>query len=309
MLPLPLSQIAHSLRIAAISVLLISSSCAYASGPITVETAFGPVLRTEQPKRVITLGDNALDASLSLQVEPVGALASRGGNDIPDYLKTESGPLALVGTVRETNLEAVLKLKPDLILAAPGLAKEAYAKLSLIAPTVVPKGGVLDDWRSAFRSYASALGKEVVAEQRLAEIEQRVTALKSRLPSNLSASVVRWNPQGPLMMSSNLFAGQLLRQLGINANPLSNQLTARPHSDVLSLENLSKADADWIFLATLNPDGKKALEEARQQPAFARLNAVKNAHVASVDGQIWSSSSGYLAAQQVLNDIEKAIIR
>ena len=57
-----------------------------------------------------------------------------------------------------------------------------------------------------------------------------------------------------------------------------------------------------------NPDGRKALEAARQQPAFSRLKAVGNDRVVSVDGQIWSSSSGYLAAQQVLDDVEKALL-
>ncbi|MFR0690567.1 ABC transporter substrate-binding protein [Enterobacterales bacterium AE_CKDN230030158-1A_HGKHYDSX7] len=274
----------------------------------TLDTAFGPVKVKDNPQRVIALGENALDASLTLGVTPVGSLASRGGTDLPAYLKAKSGPLPLVGTVRETNLEAVLKLRPDLILAAPGLTREQYAKLSLLAPTVVPKGGSLDDWRGAFRTYAAALGKQAAGEQRLTEIDQRIAALRPRLPADTRVSVVRWNPQGPMMMSGHLFVGQILDQLGLQPNELAKQTDKRPHTDILSLENLSKADADWIFLATLNPDGEKALAEARQQPAFTRLNAVKSGHLASVDGQIWSSSSGYLAAQQVLDDVEKALL-
>ncbi len=275
----------------------------------SLDTAFGPVQVKEHPQRVIALGENALDAALALDVKPLGALASRGGSDIPQYLQEKSGPLPLVGTVREVNLEAVLKLRPDLILASSELSKEQYAKLSLMAPTVAPKGGPLSDWREAFKVYAQALDKQALAGQRLAEVDKRIAELRPRVPANASVSVLRWNPQGPIMMSSQLFAGQLLEQLGLQPNPLAAEQTQRPHTDILSLENLSKADADWIFLATLNPDGEKALAAARQQPAFTRLKAAQAEQLASVDGQIWSSSSGYLAAQQVLDDVEKALAR
>ena len=288
-------------------VLMTCSAGAIAS--TTLDTAFGPVTVHDHPQRVVSLGDNSLDAALTLGTKPVAALASRGGSDIPDYLKSVSGTLPLVGNVRAVNLEAVLAQRPDLILAGPDLTQEQFAKLSLIAPTVVPQGNALSDWRETLRAYAQALGKPSQAEQKVEQLDKRIAALRERLPTGLTLSVIRWNPQGPIMMSSHLFAGQLLDKLGIRANSLAAQQTARPHTDTLSLENLSKADADWIFLATLNADGKRALAEARQQPAFIRLKASQANHLASVDGQIWSSSSGYLAAQQVLNDVEKTLAK
>ncbi len=274
----------------------------------TLDSAYGPLKLDGTPQRVVALGDSALDAALSLGVHPVGTLASRGGDDVPDYLKARAGKIALVGSVREPNLEAILRLQPDLVLASGELSRDLYAKLSLMAPTVVPKGNSFQDWRETYATYAEALGKAEAGRQRLAEIETRSTELRQRLPQGQAVSVVRWNPQGPVIMSSNLFVGQLLDGLGLRANELAAAQSQKPHSDVLSLENLSRINADWIFLATLNPDGRKALEEARKQPAFTRLKAVVDDHVVTVDGQIWSSSSGYLAAQQVLDDVEKALL-
>ncbi|KAF1072194.1 MAG: putative siderophore-binding lipoprotein YfiY [Pseudomonas citronellolis] len=289
----------------------VAGSLAFTSlanaAPRTLDTAFGNVQINGTPQRVVTLGENALDAALAVDNQPLGALASRGGTDIPEYLKAKAGKPTLVGSVREPNLEAVLGLQPDLILAAPGLSRELYIKLSLIAPTIVPKGDMFDDWRDTFLLYADALNREDLAKQRLHAIDQQIAALRERLPQGKTYSVVRWNPQGPIVMSSKLFVGQLLDQLGLRANAISTAQEQRPHSDILSLENLAKVDADWIFLATLNPDGRKALAAARKQPAFSRLQAVKDNHLSSVDGQIWSSGSGYLAAQQVLADVEKAL--
>jgi len=273
----------------------------------TIDSLHGPVKLDGVPQRVVALGENALDAALSLGVQPVGALASRGGTDVPDYLKEKAGKITLVGTVREPNLEAVLALQPDLILASTELPKAQYDRLSLIAPTVVPKGGTFQDWRKVYAVYADALGKQADGQRRIEEIDARLARMRERLSGQPQVSVIRWNPQGPFIMSSQLFVGQLLDAIGFKPNDLSTQ-TKKPHTDILSLENLDKADAEWIFLATLNADGRKALEDARQQPAFRRLNAVKNGHVVTVDGQVWSSSSGYLAAQRVLDDVEKALL-
>lgn len=274
----------------------------------TIDSAYGPVTLTGSPQRVVALGETPLDAALSLGVQPLGTLASRGGTGVTDYLQDKAGKIALVGSIREPNLEAVFKLQPDLILASSDLPRELYAKLSLMAPTVVPKGDMFQDWREIYGIYAQALNKAEEGRQRVAEIDERIAALRQRLPQGQQVSVVRWNPQGPFIMSSQLFTGQLLEELGFTANALAAAQQRKPHSDILSLENLSRVDADWIFLATLNPDGRKALEAARQQPAFTRLKALANERVVSVDGQTWSSSSGYLAARHVLDDVEKALL-
>ena len=273
----------------------------------TLDTAYGLVRINGVPKRVVTLGETALDASLTLDAHPLGALAARGGSQVPEYLQEKAGHIELVGSVREPNLEAVLALQPDLILATNDLSKQLFDQLSLIAPTVIPKVGSLDDWRASFRLYALALDKQAMAEERLKDFDHQVESLRQSIATGQSATVLRLNPQGPILMSAQVFAGQILASLGFLPNELAVSLKHRPHSDILSLENLTKADADWIFLATLNADGEKALDEVSGQPGFAQLKAVKDGHVVSVDGQVWSSSAGYMAAERILADIAKAL--
>lgn len=273
----------------------------------TLDTAFGEVRLEGTPQRVITLGENALDVALSVGVKPLGSVATRGGSDVSEYLKDKAGAIKIVGTARETNLESVFALQPDLILASPELTKDQYQKLSLIAPTLVPKGNSFQDWRNNVEFYGEALGKPAEAKAAIAAVDARIDSLKGKIEPGQVASVVRWSPQGPGVMSQHLFVGQLLSQLGFQGTAMAAELTKKPHSDALSLENLSRIDGDWLFLATLNADGDKALEQARQQPAFARLKAVSSGHVQSVDGQIWSSGSGPLAANVILDDVEKAV--
>lgn len=300
-LKLHLSSLARSLLL-----LAAVSAGAHASESRSVDTAFGPVKIDGSALRVVTLDESALDTALAVGIQPVGTVSTRGSNGISDYLKAKAGNLDIVGTTRAPNLESIFKLKPDLILASASTPRELYTSYSALAPTIVPKTDS-SDWQAGTRTYAHALGRDSQAEAALAAIQARAGALKARIPAGQSVSVVRWMPQGPMTMSSHIFVGSLLQEVGLRGTELARGLK-KPHSDVLSLENLGKIDADWLFIASLNAEGAKTLEEARKQPAFERLQAVQKGRAVTVDGQVWSSGSGPLAANKVLDDVERALI-
>ncbi len=273
-----------------------------------LETAYGPVTIKGDVQRVITLDEGALDTVLALGMQPVGSVAARGGNQLPSYLQQHASQVPIVGVTREPNLEAIFSQRPDLILASPGLEKRVYDVLSKMAPTVVPSTPSTAPWAERNALYVSALGKEAEMEKLVANVEERIAAMRHRIEPGQTYSVVRWMPQGPMAMSSKLITGQLLTALGMESTKTAAELGERPHSDILSLENLSSVDADWMFLATLNEQGDATLATARQQPAFTRLKAARNDRAVPVDGQVWSSGTGVLAAQRILDDIERIIL-
>ncbi|MBT3146325.1 iron-siderophore ABC transporter substrate-binding protein [Neptunomonas phycophila] len=280
---------------------------------VTVDTKYGAVTVKDNPERVVTLFEGALDTAYALGVTPVGVIATRGADRPADYMFEKTGKIDVVGTARETNLEAVLALKPDVILASSRLSKEQYDLLSNIAPTVVPNFTPYqaDTWKNESRLFAHALSKDESIEQLISTIEKRTQSLSSLLntthPDESKTSLVRWMPQGPLLMSTGTFASTLLKASGFVIEDTGLVKAGRPHSSSLSLENLSVIDGDWLFLATLNEDGKKSLQEATQSPAFSRLNVVKDERVIPVDGQVWTSASGPIAANLVLDTIENVI--
>ena len=274
----------------------------------TLDTAFGPVT-VKAAERVVTLDEGALDTALAVGVQPVGSVAVRGGTDLPNYLQEHAKSVEIVGTTREPSLEAILAQRPELILAPPGLEKRVYDILSKIAPTVVPTVASTAPWQERNALYVAALAKETEYQQRVAEVEARIQALRDRVKPGETFTVVRWNPQGPLAMSSKLMTGQILTALGLKSTEIAAGMGERPHSDILSLENLGKIDGDWIFIATLNEQGEATLAAARKQPAFNRLAAVRNDRAVTVDGQVWSSANGVLAAERVVDDIEGIILK
>jgi len=280
----------------------------------TVQSAHGPVTIEGEPKRVVTLYEGALDTALAVGANAVGAVITRGGSDVAGYIKAEAGNIAIVGAPAEANLEAVIAARPDLILAAPRTSKDQYALLSRIAPTVVSTVPMFkpDSWKQETRLFARALDRQEAGEEAIQQVQNRVADVAALVEQTIpeaerDATLVRWMPQGPLVMAEGLFSASLLQAVGFQITDNDLVKEARPHSEPLSLENLSKMNQNWVFLATLNDDGDKALAAARNSPAFSRLNAVQRDQVVTVSGQLWTSATGPLAALAILDDIETAI--
>jgi iron complex transport system substrate-binding protein len=284
-----------------------AASSSSAATETTVATAFGDVTVPAEPERVITLAESALDVALGVGITPVGTTASRGGDAPPAYLGEDAAAIPVVGTVREANLEAVLETGPDLILAASGLPQEQYDALSAIAPTVVPDAPASGEWAEPLHLYAEALGKDDELTDRLDAVTARAEELAGAGALDGTAAVVRWMANGPVIMNANNMPGMLLQTAGAEPVQAAVDLAAAPHSDPLSLENLGEVDADRLFLAAFGVDGASALEAAQTEPAFTRLKAAGSGATTSVDGGVWSSSSGPIAAEQVMDDIEAAV--
>ena len=296
----------------ALSVALVTA-CGSSSAPTadaatapgrTVTTAFGEVEVPADAERVVALGDTPLDTALALDVTPVGTLSSRGGTTVSPYLADRAGDVTIVGTVRETNLEAVVEAAPDLILAAADTPQAQYDALSAIAPTVVPEPPAFGDWESPTLTYAAALGAQDEAQGLLDDLDARSAQIATAVEDPGTAAVVRWMPNGPIVMSSALMTGRLVEATG-DELPEVADFRDTPHTDPLSLENLGAVDADVLYVATLNADGEQALAAAQAQPAFARLTAATSGRVHAVDGSTWTSAAGPLAADLVLDDLDE----
>jgi len=275
----------------------------------TLETAFGSVEVDDDPTRVVTLYTGALDTALTAGMTPLGAVATRGGDGVPSYLNDAAGDISIVGTPRETNIEAVAALKPDLILASPQLPEAQYQLLSRIAPTVVPDVTPyqMASWEQEARVYGKALGRLDAVNEAIGTVDAQAQEIREDVAGSSTASLIRWMPQGAIVMAPQIFSNTLLTRSGFTVDDGDTVKQGRPHSDPLSLENLSRIDNDWLFLATLNAEGDEAYQAAKQSPAFERLDVVQQDHVITVDGQLWTSASGPMAAQAILDDIDTAM--
>lgn len=261
------------------------------------------------PQRVLALSEVDFDAMLALGAKPIGASAGRGQDSFPRYLLDQADGVELMGALYRPSLERVIAARPDLILCGGWMDGGVEKTLRKIAP-VVRTYGLEDDWRVALRAVANALNLDAEAEAFEADHAARIAAIQSELGAALKkdASIVRWNPKGPVYMYADSFARKTVGEVGLGTPP-GQTTPGFAHSKTISFERLSLIDADWIFLGTLTGGGEaaKAYEAARKNPAFAQLKAVKAGRVVVVDGSMWTSSGGPLAARLMLEEIHAAL--
>lgn len=85
-----------------------------------------------------------------------------------------------IGEKAQPNLEAILKLKPDVILASTKFPAEAIEKLSKIAVTI-PVSHIATDWQDNLNLLAELSGKQEQAKQALQNYNDEVQALKEQI--------------------------------------------------------------------------------------------------------------------------------
>lgn len=270
--------------------------------PRTIRHAMGETTLEEKPVRVVTLDTGELDAMAELGIKPVGAV-DYGADGLPKYFdQSEIQGVEVVGTIQEPNLEAIARLKPDLILSSKLRHEKIYPQLSQIAPTVfAERPGVT--WKQNFTLYSQAVGAEDEADETVDRYDQRVAALNETLPAKRpEVSVVRVMADGQVRLYQRAnFLGVLLTDLGF---PRPEPQNVDDFAVEVGLEQLDQADGDLIiyavFDATKNTNGQAVTGSALWQ----QLKAVKTGEVHTVDDQTWIGGIGYHAAFDVMDQLE-----
>ncbi|MFF2750421.1 ABC transporter substrate-binding protein [Kitasatospora sp. NPDC058048] len=278
-------------------------------GKRTVKDATGKAVEVpSEPKRIVTLTQEDLDAVLALGVKPVGITNGQGLAEPPAYLKDRVQGIPVVGNLLQPVMDKVIAAKPDLILAGDMQDEQVLKQLREITPATLVTMAPTDDWKLAFRGIGNAVNKLDQANKVIGDYDAKAAKAGAELTKNKGAavSIVRWNPTGPSWMEKKQFASGVALDMGLT-RPAAQDKDGNAHSPALSLEKLNEIDGDWLFLSTLTDDGKAALKDVQSKPAYQELGAVKNNHAVTVDGSVWSTRGGPLAADVVIGDFAKAL--
>ncbi|MET8866198.1 iron-siderophore ABC transporter substrate-binding protein [Nonomuraea sp. NPDC004580] len=282
-----------------------TSTTAEDAGPTrTVKHAMGETKVPMTPKRVVVLDTDKLDSMVSLGLAPVGAAQAQENQTWPEYLGSALAGTKPVGTLQQPNIEAIIALKPDLILGSKFRQAAFYDKLSKIAPTVfTERVGIT--WKENFLLDAEALGKKEQAQQLLTAYETRAKEVGAKY-SKLQVSIVRFMPTEIRMYGPQSFSGIVVGDAGIprpDVQQLNDQEDRR--FGKLSQENIAKADGDAIFYSAYGENAAKAQAEVTGGPLWKNLGAVKSGNAHNVDDEIWMTGIGVTAAGKILDDLDK----
>jgi iron complex transport system substrate-binding protein len=277
----------------------------------TVKHAMGETTLERTPERVVILTNEGTEALLALGVTPVGAVQSWTGDPWYDHIAKEMEDVQVVGVESQVNVEAIAALKPDLIIGNKMRQENIYEQLKAIAPTIFADT-LRGDWQENFKLYAKAINKEEKGQEVLKNYEDRIADLKGKLGDKLSmkVSMVRFMTGDVRIYHKDTFSGVILEQLGF-ARPESQNVNDFAERNVTK-ERMPAMDGDILFYFTYDTGdgGATQLEkEWIEDPLFKNLEVAKKGNVQKVDDTIWNTAGGVIAANHMLDDIEKIFLK
>jgi len=267
-----------------------------------LEHAMGVAEVPADPQRVVVLDTGELDDALALGVKPVGAVRIDVATGFLSYLEGQTEGIEEVGTISEPNLEKIAALDPDVILSSTVRHEAIYEQLNEIAPTVLaPDLG--DTWKENFLLYADALNKSEEAEQMLAAFEDQAAQLGERIGTGKSLSIVRFLPGQIRLYSDQSFTGVILDDMGLTVpEPAIGEDTYLE----LSPEQVTTADADYLYVSTYGPQEDTDRAEVTAGPLWQKIPAVKAGEAHELNDDLLSGI-GIQAAQQILDQFEREL--
>ncbi|SDT35155.1 ABC-type Fe3+-hydroxamate transport system, substrate-binding protein [Paenibacillaceae bacterium GAS479] len=271
----------------------------------TISHAMGNTTLTAVPKRVVVLVNGMVDISLTLGVKPVGAVESWVQAPWYDYLKKDMAGAKSLGSELQPNLEAIVALKPDLIIGAKTRHEKIYGQLSKIAPTLYVDQ--LFEWKDNMAVAAKALNKEDTAQSFMNDWNKKVATFKAKVGSDAKkeVSIVRFSDDNSARVYVTGFAGSILSELGLS-RPKAQTEAGKIFIDIDSQEQIPLMNGDIIFDITSDNrsgDEFKVQETWQKNALWSKLTAVKDKKYYKVNDVTWSLSGGATAAKMVLDDL------
>ncbi len=257
------------------------------------------------PQRVVTLSSCTLGNVLALGVKPVGTTNEVYYEENSSVKGTTKG-IKLVG-ISQPNLEAILQLKPDLIVGVDWY-KPIYPLLSKIAPTVLGKIDFIS-WQRHLSFVAESLGKQETEKALWDRYYQRIEKLKLALGTRYQGKKISFITLGREQIyidSKNSFPGSIIGDVLLQ-RPAAQNIDSTYGAFQISLEELEKADGDILFVTTFSRSGNEFLAKKQQEPLWKTLKAVREKHVYYVDFMSWAATN-MLGTDVVIDDLFKYLV-
>lgn len=228
--------------------LLILLLCVFSQAAPTVTDDGGHALQLAKPaRRIVSLSPHATELLFA-----VGAGNWLVGRDAASDFPAEAIARPVVGQYGAFNVEAILALKPDLVIAWEGpQAGAATARLrELGIPVFATQPSQIDAIPATVRALGVLTGKEAVATRVAHEFETGWAGLKQRYQSKRQLTVIAQVGSEPAMtVNDQQFVAAVFRACGTR-NPFGHEQAAVP---LLSAEAILMSKPDAI-VALASPE-------------------------------------------------------
>lgn len=264
----------------------------------------------KNPKRVVVFDYGVADILKNLGVDAVVGLPKNG--KMPEILSNYSDDkYTNVGSLKETDFEAVESLNPDLIIIG-GRQAEDIDSFKEIAPTVnLAVDG--QDYMNSFKTVVTDLGKlfdkEDEAKKAIDEIEAKIAKVnKTVTEKGLTASVVMANEGSISTFSAKSRYGLIYNGLGFAE--VDKNIDDSTHGQQVSFEYFLENKSDYVFVVDRGAvTGKgEAASKLFDNEVMNKTEVAKNRNIVYLNSVIWYTMTGGIeSTNQMIDEIADAV--
>lgn len=259
--------------------------------PVTVEHKYGSTTLSEAPERIVTIGFNEQDAVYAVGFAPVAVRYWFADDDAlyPWSEVAADGTEPEVLNMTELNMETILNLDPDLIIAQySGITNAEYKQLSQIAPTLAQSGDYVDygmPWQEMTIDIGTALGRADEAEAQVAEVEAAFEEARAEHPEFEGKSILVLLPNiegGFYAYRSDENRSRAFTNLGFTVPEEIDALAGEAFYISVSQERYDLLERDVLVLIATEETPEQARALVEGDPLFSQLEVVKDDRVVYV---------------------------
>ena len=264
----------------------------------------------KNPKRVVVFDYGVADILKNLGVDAVVGLPKNG--KMPEILSNYSDDkYTNVGSLKETDFEAVESLNPDLIIIG-GRQAEDIDSFKEIAPTVnLAVDG--QDYMNSFKTVVTDLGnlfdKQDEAKKAIDEIEAKIAKVnKTVTEKGLTDSVVMANEGSISVFSAKSRYGLIYNGLGFTE--ADKNIDDSTHGQQVSFEYFLENKSDYVFVVDRGAvTGKgEAASKLFDNEVMNKTEVSKNGNIVYLNSVIWYTMTGGIeSTNQMIDEIADAV--
>lgn len=242
------------------------------------------------PKKVVALSSSWVDLWKISGGEVIGTTLD--GKVNPSLNLDDN--VSNVGTIKDPNLESILKLKPDLVILSKDIPSHVNIAKSLDEAkvnTYVVKIENMNEYLDTLKNFTRLTGKTENYKKYGTDIEKEVKTLLRDIPNKgeeKSALVLRAFSTGVKPKADGHVVCSILEDIGIKNIAKNKDFPL----DDISMEAIMDKNPDFIFIVPMGDEdkAKDALKKSlSDDPAWNTLDAVKKGKVIILEKNLYNS--------------------
>ncbi len=249
------------------------------------------VTLARKPERIVSLSPSYLGMIDAVGGRLVGRAASKIGL-LPDSMKD----VPEVGMVYNINMEALIALKPDLVLAGKNQHEKFVPLLTSNKISVIEfDAKTYEEVKQTVKILGDIYGAQDRAREENAALDKEIAAVTAKLPRDKKRVVIMHATAGSVTVGgSRSIAGCVSDLLGFD-NVAAGALKGKSDKTPYSMESLVGQDPDIVFITSMGKPEEienRLRSDFKQNPAWNSLRAVRQGRVYALPENLFLINPG-----------------